>query len=109
MKTQSNSAQNSEQQPTFKPDFNHRLGLDYDAACTNQLCENVDLMITRSKGVLSIISALHLEAHICQINPEEIQWALRSVMLELDDIYAFVAAHDDAVSHASERAKKHRA
>ncbi len=98
--SQSNSAQNSEQQKSFKPDFSHRLVPDYDAACANQLREAVDLLVTRSKSVLSTISALHLEAHICQINPEEIQWALRSVMLELDDIYAFVTAHDEAVSEA---------
>lgn len=99
MNTSTQAAQDTEQQPTFNPDFSHRLDVDYTAICTRQLCETVDLMVMRSKAVLSIITDLHQEAHINQLNTESISWALKSVMLELDDICSVVEIHHDAVSH----------
>lgn len=100
-----NQTAQAEQQPTFNPDFSHRLhcsnhaNLKYDATCTDQLRETIDVMVMRSKGVLSMVSMLHLESHISQIDPEEVFWALKSVVMGLNDIYAVVEAHDAAVSH----------
>jgi hypothetical protein len=109
MNASTKAAQDTEQKPAFNPDFSHRLDAEYSAICTNQLCETVDLMVTRSKGVLSIISSLHQEAHINQINPNHIHWALQSVMLELDDIRALVEIHHDAVSHKTKYTQNNQA
>ncbi|WP_262967169.1 hypothetical protein [Methylobacter psychrophilus] len=99
MSASTQATQDTEQKPTFNPDFSHRLDMDYNAICTSQLCDTIDLMVMRSKAVLSIISDLHQEAHINKINTESISWALKSVMLELDDICAVVEIHHDAVNH----------
>ena len=94
-----NSAAHTAEQPTPKTtaDFSHRVKDYYSVTSTSDLIEEVDTMVLRSKGILSIIADLHIESHINQINPQQIHWALNSVMRELDDIYAVIESHHDAL------------
>jgi len=79
------------------PDFSHRVKDYFSVTSTSDLIEEVDTMVLRSKGILSIIADLHIESHINQINPQQIHWAINSVMRELDDIYAVIESHHDAL------------
>lgn len=89
----------------FNPVFSHRLDPEYDVNCTGHLLEAADLMILRSKSILSIIASLHTETHTNEINPQHIHWAINSVIRELDDIYAVIEAYYDA-GHAKSQAQK---
>ena len=79
------------------PDFSHRVKDYFNVACTGDLLEEVDTMVLRSKGILSVIADLHIEAHINQINPQQVYWAINSVMRELDDVLEVIEAHHSAV------------
>ncbi len=95
---QTNSqAQTEQPPPKTTPDFSHRVKDYYSVTSTSDLIEEVDTMVLRSKGILSIIADLHIESHINQINSQQIHWALNSVMRELDDIYAAIESHHDAL------------
>ncbi len=93
------TAQTKTDKPTLKttPDFSHRVEDYYDVNCVGQLYDAIDVMVLRSKAILSIIGDLHIETHINQINPQNIHWGLDSVKRELDDILAVVEAHHDAL------------
>jgi hypothetical protein len=84
------------------PDFTHRLACDYEPDCPDALAHDVETMLMRSKGMLNVLSDLHLETHISQINNENISWALMSVIRELDDVFALVSAYRDAIANKPE-------
>jgi hypothetical protein len=52
------------------PDFSHRLACDYEPNCPDALVHDVETMLMRSKGMLNILSDLHLETHLNQINSD---------------------------------------
>ena len=87
--------------PTAKltPDFSHRLACDYEPNCPDALVNDVESMLMRSKGVLNLLSDLHLETHLNQINGDNVQRALMSVIRELDDVFALVATYHDAIAN----------
>ena len=84
--------------PKLTPDFSHRLACDYEPNCPDALVNDVESMLMRSKGMLSLIQDLHLSKQV-QINPEHIVWSLSSVILELDDIFALVSTYRDAIAN----------
>ncbi len=87
--------------PTAKltPDFSHRLACDYEPNCPDALVHDVEAMLMRSKGMLSLIVDLHLTKRQVQINPDNIVWALGSVIHELSDVYALVSTYRDAIAN----------
>ena len=97
-----NNSQAQAGQPTPKttPDFSHRVKDYYSVTSTGDLFEEVDLMVLRAKGILSIIADLHIESHVNQINPQQVYWALNSVKRELDDILAVIESHHEALADA---------
>ena len=90
--------------PTVKvmPDFSHRLACDYEPDCPNALAHDVESMLLRSKGMLSLIVDLHLSKQQVQINPDNIVWALGSVINELSDIFALVEAYHGSVKQKTQ-------
>ena len=94
------AASTAEQAPQkVMPDFSHRLVEGYNPACPDYLIHEVETILERSKGMLSLISDLHLETHINQINSDNVRWALKSVINELNDVFALVATYHDALSN----------
>jgi hypothetical protein len=83
--------------PKAMPDFSHRLAYDYEPNCPNALVFDVETMLDRSKGILSLIQDLHLSKQGVQINHDNIVWALGSVINELSDIFALVEAYHGSV------------
>ena len=81
------------------PDFSHRLACDYESDCPDALVHDVETMLLRSKGMLRLILDLHLSEQDIEINPENIVWALGSVIHELDDVAALVFAYRDAIAN----------
>ena len=77
--------------PKLTPDFSHRVIEGYNSACPDNMIFEVETMLMRSKGMLSILSDLHLETHLNQINSDNVSRALMSVVRELDDVYALVS------------------
>lgn len=97
MSQNNSNAQAEQPTPKTTPDFSHRVKDYFSVTSTSDLIEEVDTMVLRSKSILSIIADLHIESHINQINPQQIHWALNSVMRELNDIYAVIESHHDAL------------
>ena len=91
---------------TVTPDFSHRLACDYESDCPDALAFDVETMLMRSKGMLSLVIDIHNEGRVNEINPENVQWALMSVIRELDDVFALVSTYRDAI--ANQQAKKSR-
>ncbi len=85
--------------PKVMPDFSHRLACDYEPNCPDALAHDVESMLLRAKGMLSLIQDLHLSKQDVQINPEHIVWSLSSVILELDDIYALISTYRGAIAN----------
>ena len=81
------------------PDFSHRLACDYESDCPDALVHDVETMLLRSKGMLRLILDLHLSEQDIEINPENIVWALGSVIHELDDVFALVSTYRDAIAN----------
>ena len=98
---QNNSPAQTEQQitPKVMPDFCHRLPENYDPACPDYLIHEVETILERSKGMLSLISDLHFETHINQISSDNVSLALKSVINELNDVFALVATYHDAIAN----------
>jgi hypothetical protein len=80
------------------PDFSHRLAYDYEPNCPNALVHDVETMLMRSKGMLSLVIDIHDGSRVNEINPENIQWALMSVIRELGDVFALVSTYRDAIA-----------
>ena len=80
------------------PDFTHRLACDYEPDCADALAHDVEAMLMRSKGMLNVLSDLHQETHLNQMNGDNISWALMSVIRELDDVFALVSTYRDAIA-----------
>ena len=85
--------------PKVMPDFSHRLACDYEPNCPDALVHDVETMLMRSKGMLNILSDLHLETHLNQMNGDNVSWALMSVIRELDDVFALVSTYRDAIAN----------
>jgi hypothetical protein len=85
--------------PKAIPDFSHRLAYDYDPNCPDALVFDVETMLDRSKGILSLIIDIHEGSRVNEVNPENVQWALMSVIKELDDVAALVFAYRDAIAN----------
>ena len=85
--------------PKLTPDFSHRVIEGYNSACPDNMIFEVETMLMRSKGMLSILSDLHLETHLNQINSDNVSRALMSVVRELDDVYALVSTYRDAIAN----------
>ena len=81
------------------PDFSHRLACDYEPNCPDALVNDVESMLMRSKGMLSLVIDIHNEGRVNEVNPENVQWALMSVIRELDDVYALVSTYRDAIAN----------
>ena len=81
------------------PDFSHRLACDYAPNCPDALVHDVETMLMRSKGMLNLLSDLHLETHLNQINSDNVSWALMSVIRELDDVFSLVSTYRDAIAN----------
>ncbi len=81
------------------PDFSHRLACDYESDCPDALVHDVKSMLMRSKGMLRLILDLHLSEQDIEINPENIVWALGSVIHELDDVFALVLTYRNAIAN----------
>ena len=81
------------------PDFSRRLAYDYKSDCPDALGQDVETMLARSKGMLSLVQDLHLSKQQVEINPENIIWALGSVIHELDDVFALVSTYRDAIAN----------
>ena len=80
------------------PDFSHRLIQNFDITDAAHLLDQIDVMTSRSKSLLDLISNLHLETHVNQINPLQIYAAICCIKNELDDVYAVVEAfHDESL------------
>ena len=88
--------------PKVTPNFSHRLACDYEPNCPDALAHDVEAMLMRSKGMLSLIQDLHLSKRQVQINPDNIVFALGSVILELDDIFALVEAYHGSVKQKTQ-------
>ena len=96
--SQTNSAYTTGNTQPTTPDFSHRLIQNFDITDAGHLLEQVDLITIRSKSLLDLISTVHHEAHINQINPVQIYAAIACVKNELDDVYAVVEAfHDESL------------
>jgi len=94
------AASTAEQAPQkVMPCFCHRLPENYDPACPDYLIHEVETILERSKGMLSLISDLHLETHINQISSDNVSLALKSVINELNDVFALVATYHDAIAN----------
>ncbi len=95
------AALTAEPTPTAKltPDFSHRLACDYEPNCPDALAHDVESMLLRAKGMLSLVVDLHLSKQQVEINPEHIVWSLSSVILELDDAFALVSTYRDAIAN----------
>jgi len=85
--------------PKAMPNFSHRVVEGYNPACPDNMILEVETMLMRSKGMLNILSDLHLETHLNQINSDNVSWALMSVIRELDDVYALVSTYRDAIAN----------
>ena len=85
--------------PKLTPDFSHRVIEGYNSACPDNMIFEVETMLMRSKGMLNILSDLHLETHLNQINSDNVSWALMSVIRELDDVFALVSTYRDAIAN----------
>jgi len=85
------NATNQDEQKTKLPkaDFSHRQ----EQTHSETLPCAVEIMFVRAKSILSLISDLHIEAHINQIDGEQIHWAIDTVKRELDDIGAVINAY----------------
>ena len=85
--------------PKLTTDFSHRVIEGYNSACPDNMIFEVETMLMRSKGMLNLLSDLHLETHLNQINGDNVRWALMSVIRELDDVFALVATYHDAIAN----------
>jgi len=85
--------------PKLTIDFSHRVIEGYSPACANNLMFEVETMLMRSKGLLNVLTDLHLETHLNQINSDNVAWALGSVIRELDDVFALVSTYRDAIAN----------
>ena len=85
--------------PKLTPDFSHRVIEGYNSACPDNMIFEVETMLMRSKGMLNLLSDLHLEIHLNQINGDNVRWALMSVIRELNDVFALVATYHDAIAN----------
>ena len=96
-----NAAAPTAEQPTPKltPDFSHRVIEGYNSACPDSMMFEVETMLMRSNGMLNLLSDLHLETHLNQINSDNVSWALTSVIRELDDVFALVSTYRDAIAN----------
>jgi hypothetical protein len=81
------------------PDFSHRLACDYESDCPDALVRDVEIMLSRSKGMLSLVIDIHDGSRVNEISPENVQWALMSVIRELDDVFALVSTYRDAIAN----------
>jgi hypothetical protein len=81
------------------PDFSHRLACDYEPNCPDALVHDVESMLLRSKGMLSLVVDLHLSKQDVEINPENIVWALGSVIHQLSDVFELVSTYRDAIAN----------
>jgi hypothetical protein len=96
--SQTNSAYSTGNTQQTTPDFSHRLIQNFDITDAGHLLDQIDVITIRSKSLLDLISSLHHEAHINQINPLHIFAAISCVKNELDDVYAVVEAfHDESL------------
>ena len=84
--------------PKVMPDFSHRLVAGYNPACADSMILEVETMLERSKGLLKVLSDLHMETRLSQINSEGVIWALNSVSRELNDVFALVSTYRDAIN-----------
>ena len=81
------------------PDFSHRLACDYESDCPDALVHDVETMLMRSKGMLSLVIDIHEGSRANEVSPENVQWALMSVIRELDDVFALVSTYRDAIAN----------
>ena len=81
------------------PSFSHRLACDYESDCPDALVHDVETMLSRSKGMLSLVIDSHDGSRVNEINPENVRWALMSVIRELDDVFALVSTYRDAIAN----------
>ena len=71
--------------------FNHRLDfMNYDLGHASFVSDATAPMMLRAKNIIKLISDIHQEAHINQIDPEQIYWVINSVVRELEDIEAII-------------------
>jgi hypothetical protein len=98
--SQTNSAYSTGNTQQTTPNFSHRLPEGFDITNTAHLLDQIEVMTIRSKSLLDLISSLHLEAHVTQINPLQIYAAISCVKNELDDVFAVVEAfHDERLKN----------
>jgi len=81
------------------PNLSHRLACDYKPNCPDALVFDVETMLMRSKGMLSLVIDIHDGIRINEVNPENVQWALMSVIRELDDALALVSTYRNAIAN----------
>jgi hypothetical protein len=81
------------------PDFSHRLACDYESDCPDSLAFDVEAMLMRSKGMLSLIIDIHDGSRVNEVNLDNVQWALMNVIRELDDVLALVSTYRDAIAN----------
>jgi len=75
MSASNSAALTAEQAPQkVMPDFCHRLPENYDPACPDYLIHEVETILERSKGMLSLISDLHLETSNSQFKTLGFNW-----------------------------------
>lgn|GEM_PF-1219564 len=85
--------------PKLTIDFSHRVIEDYNPACADSMILEVETMILRSKGMLNILSDLHLETHLNKINSDNVSWAIKSVINKLNDVFELVSKYRDSVTN----------
>jgi len=103
--SQTNSAYTTGNTQQTIPNLSHRFISDFDVTNAGHVLEQIDLLTSRATSLLDMVSSLHLEAHLSQINPDHIYGTNQCVKLLLDDIFSIVEAHYDSTVAADLEAK----
>jgi len=103
--SQTNSAYTTGNTQQTIPNLPHRFISDFDVTNAGHVLEQVDLLTSRATSLLDMVSSLHLEAHLSQVNPDHIFSTNQCVKLLLDDIFSIVEAHYDSTVAADLEAK----
>ena len=92
-------------QPSHIPNLPNRFISDFDVTNAGHVLEQIDLLTSRATSLLDMVSSLHLESHVNQINPDHIYGTNQCVKPLLDDIFSIVEAHYDSTVAADLEAK----
>lgn len=99
MNTQSNSAQNSEQDKTcqkLSANFIHRLPVMGDEANSARLTDAVNDMTDRAKAILLLLSSQFTDDDVDKFNNDILYRVIDSVIQEIEDIRTVVYSFHDA-------------